>query len=170
MDFWEIFRFSGAFSASLLGSLSGSPLGKPRKSLFSHFSVTFNVSGFGGSHIRAKKKHKLFVAENGPCGTPFLFKPFWSVSVTRPRPSTAGTFWKKFRKNSEKTPRNALRAFPGIPFESTAGTPKPYHSRHLKPPDHFQTSLPLSTAGDASFSEVVRERASQSWSWNSKQY
>ena len=39
-------------------------------------------------------------------------------------PSTAGTFRKRFRNNSEKTPRNALRAFPGIPFESTAGEPQ----------------------------------------------
>ena len=39
--------------------------------------------------------------------------------------------------------RNALRAFSGIPLESTAGNPKPYKSRHLKPPEHFQNSLPL---------------------------
>ena len=64
---------------------------------------------------------------------------------------------------------NALRAFPGVPLESPAGTPKPYNSRRLRLPDHFQNSLPLSTAGDASFSEVVAE-ASQSWSWNSQQY
>ena len=62
-------------------------------------------------------------------------------------PSTAGTFRKKFRKD----PGNALRAFPGIPVESTAGCPKPYHSRHLKAPEHFQNSLPPSTAGGASF-------------------
>ena len=35
-------------------------------------------------------------------------------------PSTAGTFRKKFRKD----PGNALRAFPGIPLESTAGMPQ----------------------------------------------
>ena len=40
----------------------------------------------------------------------------------------------------------------GIPLESTAGIPQAiYFSRHLKPPEHFQNSLPLSTAGDASF-------------------
>ena len=34
-------------------------------------------------------------------------------------PSTAGTFRKEF-----KDPGNALRAFPGIPVESTAGIPQ----------------------------------------------
>ena len=55
-------------------------------------------------------------------------------------PSTVGKFLKKFQKD----PGNALRAFPGIPLESVAG--------------------------DSSFSEMVPERASQSWSWNSQQY
>ena len=32
-----------------------------------------------------------------------------------------------------------------------AGDPQAYDSRHLKPPEHFQNALPLSTAGDASF-------------------
>ena len=64
---------------------------------------------------------------------------------------------------------NALRAFPGISLEGMAGIPQTYNSRHLKPPEHLQNSPPLSTAGDASFSEVVPERASQSWSWNSQQ-
>ena len=37
-------------------------------------------------------------------------------------------------------------------------------------PEHLQNSLPLSTAGDGSLSEVVPERASQSWPWNSQQH
>ena len=39
-------------------------------------------------------------------------------------PSTAGTFRKKFRRTSKKSSGNALRAFPGIPLESTAGIPQ----------------------------------------------
>ena len=31
------------------------------------------------------------------------------------------------------------------------GSPKLYNSRHLRLPEHFQHSLPFSTAGDASF-------------------
>ena len=61
-------------------------------------------------------------------------------------------------------PGNALRAFPGIPLESTVEYAKPYNSRHLKPSEHFQNCLP------PLFSEVVPERTSQSCSWNSQQY
>ena len=59
--------------------------------------------------------------------------------------STAGTF-------GRNNPRNALRAFPAIPLESTVGIPQAlYNSRHLRLPEHFQkNSLPLSTAGDVS--------------------
>ena len=47
--------------------------------------------------------------------------------------------------------------------------PKPYNSRHLEPSEHFQNSLPLSMLRLGTplfFSEVVPEKASQSWSWN----
>ena len=85
-------------------------------------------------------------------------------------PSTAGTLRKKFRKNSGTTPEALSELFLEFPSRVRLGSPKPYNSRHLKAPEHFQNSLPPSTAGDASFSEVVPERASQSWSWNSQQY
>ena len=67
-------------------------------------------------------------------------------------PSTAGTFQKKFqtfRNKFRKDPGNALRAFPGIPLESTAGIPPLIQGLRL--PEHFQNYLPLTTAGDASF-------------------
>ena len=57
-------------------------------------------------------------------------------------PSTAGTFQRKFQKNSRKTPETLSEFF-----------------WNLKPPEHFQNSLPLSTAGDPSFSEMVPEWA-----------
>ena len=47
-----------------------------------------------------------------------------SVPPIGPTPSTAGTFGRKFRKNSGKDPGKALGAFAGIPLESTAGLPK----------------------------------------------
>ena len=74
-----------------------------------------------------------------------------SLSLLGHAPCTAGTFRKKIQKKSRKDPGNALRAVPGIPLESTAGNPQPYNSRHLRLPEHFRNSLPLSTAGDASF-------------------
>ena len=38
-----------------------------------------------------------------------------------------------------------------FPSRVRLGSPNPYNSRHLKAPEHFQNSLPPSTAGDASF-------------------
>ena len=40
--------------------------------------------------------------------------------------------------------------------------PKPYNSRHLKPPELFQTCLPPVQLGTPLFSEAVPEGASQS--------
>ena len=66
-------------------------------------------------------------------------------------PSTAGTFWRKFQINSGKTPETLSERFLEFPSRVRLGCPKPYNSRHLRLPEHFQNSLPLSTAGDASF-------------------
>ena len=66
-------------------------------------------------------------------------------------PSTAGTFRKKLRKNSGKTPETLSELFLKFPLRVRLGSPKSYNSRHLKAPEHFQNSLPPSTAGDASF-------------------
>ena len=66
-------------------------------------------------------------------------------------PSTAGTFRKKVRKNSRKTPETLSERFLEFPSRVRLGCPKPYNSRHLRLPEHFQNSLPPSTARDASF-------------------
>ena len=66
-------------------------------------------------------------------------------------PSTAGHFRKKFRKNSGKTPETLSERFLEFPSRVRLGCPKPYNSRHLKAPEHFQNYLPPSTAGDISF-------------------
>ena len=70
-------------------------------------------------------------------------------------PSTAGTFRKKFQRNSGKTPETLSQRFLEFPSRVRLECPKPYNSRAF--PDFF-------------FSEVVPERASQSWSWNFQQY
>ena len=85
-------------------------------------------------------------------------------------PSTAGIFRKKFRKNSEKTPETLSELFLEFPSRVRLGCPKPYNSRYLKAPEHFQNSLPPVRLGTLLFSEVVPERASQSRSWNSQHY
>ena len=69
-------------------------------------------------------------------------------------PSTAGTFRKKFRKDSRKTPETLSERFLEFPSRVRLGCPKPYNSRHLRLPQRFQNSLPPSTAGDASFFRI----------------
>ena len=74
----------------------------------------------------------------------------------------------KFRKD----PGNALRAFPGIPLVRL-GSPKPYHSRHLRLPEHFQnfSPPPLSTPwGRLFFQSGSGEGLSELLSWNSQEY
>ena len=66
-------------------------------------------------------------------------------------PSTAGTFRKDFRKNSGKTPETLSERFLEFSLRVRLGCPKPYSSRHLRLPEHFQIYLPPSTAGGASF-------------------
>ena len=66
-------------------------------------------------------------------------------------PSTAGTFRMKFRKNSGKTPETLSERFLEFLSRVRLGCPKPYNSRHLRLPEHFQNYLPPSTAGGASF-------------------
>ena len=69
-------------------------------------------------------------------------------------PSTAGTFRKKFRRNSGKTPETLSERFLEFPSRVRLGCPKPFHSRHLRLPERFQNSLPPSTAGGASFFRI----------------
>ena len=57
-------------------------------------------------------------------------------------PSTAGTFRRKLRKNSGKTPETLSELFLEFPSRVRLGSPKPYNSRHLKAPERFQNSLP----------------------------
>ena len=55
-----------------------------------------------------------------------------------------------FPENSGETPETLSELFLEFPSRVRLGSPKPYNSRHLKAPEHFQNTLPPSTAGDAS--------------------
>ena len=71
-------------------------------------------------------------------------------------PQYGWDFPEEIPENFRKDPGNALRAFPGVPLESTAGMPpKPYNSRHLRLPERFPRilSLPI-RAGDASLFRI----------------
>ena len=54
-------------------------------------------------------------------------------------------------RNSGKTPEALSERFLEFPSRVQLGCPKPYNSRHLRLPEHFQNYLPPSTAGGASF-------------------
>ena len=54
-------------------------------------------------------------------------------------------------KCPERPPETLSEVFQEFPSRVRLASPKPYHSRHLKPPERFQNCLLLSTAGDASF-------------------
>ena len=74
-------------------------------------------------------------------------------------------------KKSEKTPETLSELFLEFASRVRLGSPKPYNSRHLKAPEHFQNSLPPPVRlGKLPFSEVVSDRASRSRSWNSQEY
>ena len=61
-------------------------------------------------------------------------------------------------RNSGKIPerprKRSQERFLEFPSRVRLGCPKPYNSRHLRPPERFQNSLPPSTAGDASFFRI----------------
>ena len=92
-------------------------------------SIAVEMNDFSGVIVLA-----AMVAFNRLRAAQIIREPFWGakpnygiINYPAPNlgntPSTAGTFWKKFRK-IPKDPGNALRAFPGIPLESTAGMPQ----------------------------------------------
>ena len=69
----------------------------------------------------------------------------------RKKQGLEGQGLEKFRKNSGKSPKRSESVSWNFPRRVRLGSPKPYTSRHLRLPEHFQKSLPPSTAGDASF-------------------
>ena len=85
---------------------------------------------------------------------PALHKPCPLCGVVGHNPSTAGTFRKRFPKNSGKTPETLSERFLEIPSRVRLGSPKPYNSRHLRLPEHFESYLPLSTAGGECFFRI----------------
>ena len=76
------------------------------------------------------------------------------VMITRAmigmRQKQLGLSGRDSEKNLERPRIHALRAFPGIPLESTAGNPKALSSKAFEEREHFKNSPALRTAGDAS--------------------
>ena len=101
----------------------------------------------------------------------WLLEPSFCESFVGPHPRYGWGFPEEIPKKTGKTPETLSELFLEFPSRVRLGSPKPYNSRHLMPPEHFQNSLPLSTAGDASFfCRSGSGEAYQSWSWNPQQY
>ena len=76
--------------------------------------------------------------------------------------------------NSGKTPETLSELFPEFPSRERLGCPKPYNLRQAFEGSRafpaFSTPPARRGTRRLFFSEVVSERASQSWSWNSQQH
>ena len=117
---------------------------------FFAFFALFRRARRAPGKSRKRRKKAFFLRCPQICLNPHLLNPH----LLGHTPSTAGTFQKKFRKNSGKTPETLSERFLEFPSRVRLGCPKPYNSRHLRLPERFQNSLPPSTAGDASFFRI----------------
>ena len=84
-------------------------------------------------------------------GRKLLLIPSWWVLWWATPPVRLGLSGRNSGRNSGKTPETLSERFLEFPSRVRLGCPKPYNSRHLRLPEHFQNYLPPSTAGDASF-------------------
>ena len=125
------------------------------------FAVSFSIL-----NNRKSAGHRLVdpclsrrVSQRHPAGVPGIFLVYVPFSFLK--------IPERFRKD----PGNALRAFPGIPLESMARNPPKPIIQGIRGFQSISRILsPQYGWGSLFFSEVVLERASQSWSWNSQQY
>ena len=122
--------------------------------------VTVNIAAMGG-HLYSTSwgTHNVYRISTHKICVALLLSMNGNMGHT---PSTAGTFRKKFQKNSGKTPETLSERFLEFPSRVQLGCPKPCNSRHSRLSEHFQNSLPPSTAEGASFvrsdkSEVLSE-------------
>ena len=89
----------------------------------------------------------------------FLSRPVWLGLSGR----NSGKIPERPRKRSQSVSWN-------FPREYGWDAPSPIIQGILRLPERFQNSLPQYGWGRLFFSDLVPERASQSWSWNSQQY
>ena len=68
------------------------------------------------------------------------------VLFLRPYPQYSWGFPEEMPEKFRKDPGTLSELFLESPSRVQLGSPKPYNSRHLKAPEHFQDSLPPSTA------------------------
>ena len=108
---------------------------------FVHFSIANDRKFLG--HRPVDPCLFCRVSQGHPVGVPGVFLSLCALFFP--------DFRKKFRKHSGKTEETLSERFLEFPSRVRLGSPKPYNSKHLRLPEHFQNFLPPSTAGDASF-------------------
>ena len=67
-----------------------------------------------------------------------------------PYPQYGWDFLEEIPEKFRKDPETLSERFLKFPSRVQLGSTKPYNSRHLRRPEHFQNSRAFSTAGDAS--------------------
>ena len=70
---------------------------------------------------------------------------------SQPYPQYSWDFPEEILEKFRKDPETLSERFLAFPSGVRLGSLKPYNSRHLRLPEHFQNSLPPSMAGDSSF-------------------
>ena len=126
------------------------------KCRFSVLNLKFDFISDGG-RTREKQIQKA-LGSLSPCGNrcrfsesaicssrvhpPSEIKSKFKFKTLGRTPSTAGTFRKKFRKNSGKTPETLSERLLEFPSRVRLGCPKPYNSRHLRLRERFPEFSP----------------------------
>ena len=119
---------------------------------------------FRGETITPKHcKNKGFLILRSRSPAP-KFKGYELAPSRWPYPQYGWDFPEEILEKFWKDPGNALRVFPEFPPKVRLGPPKPYHSRISNLQSISRIISPSIQLGTPLFSEVVSERASQSWS------
>ena len=119
-------------------------------------------SGLGGSFRGVRCQKGIGPAEMAP----------WLLrKVSGPHPQYDWDFPEEILEEIPERPRKRSQSFSwNFPREYGWDAPSPIIQGIWGFQSVSNILSPPSTAGDASFSELVPKRASQSWSWNSQQY
>ena len=123
-----VFRFPSAFLLSFPRILGLPRTEKPL--LFPGFPFLF----FQKSKGQGRSQNSLESLEN------------WPIPPVR-----LGHSGRNSGRIPDLLPETLSERFLEFPLRVRLGSPKPYNSRHMRFPEHFQNSLPPSAAGDASF-------------------
>ena len=79
-----------------------------------------------------------------------------SAMTLGPYPQYGGDFPEEIPEKIREDHGKSLGLFPGILLGSAAGIPQTFNSSHLRPPEHFQNSLPFSYGWERRYAAFFR--------------